>query len=61
MTDSSPLSLTKQACLDALEAMLMRCISDSKLTDEELELFQHTRTALHLSTEEVRSLWGRVH
>ncbi len=39
----------------------MRWISDSKLTDEELELLQHTRTALHLSTEEVRSLRGRVH
>lgn len=61
MTESPPLSLTKQACLDALEAMLMRCISDGKLTDEELALLQHTRTALHLSTEEVRSLRGRVY
>ena len=61
MTESPIPTLTKQARLDALEAMMMRCISDGRLTDEELELLQHTRTALHLSTEEVRSLRARVY
>lgn len=61
MTESTGRTLTKQARLDALEAMMMRCISDGKLTDEELALLQHTRTALQLSTEEVRSLRARVY
>ena len=61
MTELSPHTPTKQARLDALEALMMRCIADGKLTDEELILLQHTRDALRLSPEEVRSLRARVY
>jgi|GEM_PF-4335944 len=57
--DAQP--LTDQARLDALKAMLLRLISDGRLTDDELELLQRTRDALRLTPREVRSLRAEVY
>ena len=61
MTDSTTPPLTKQARVAALQAMLLKLISDGQLTNEEMTVLHETRDALQLTPQDVQGIRAEVY